>query len=183
MKHILLLFFFLTASFPGLNAQSIKTENHYPHKDSAERPLFRAAILIGHTLIPAEHAGSNFFIPSWGFDLEYWPVHSWGIGLHSDLEIETFIIVHPDYENNELERISPLVVTLDALYRPWKGLVFQFGPGIEFERDENYPLLRAGLEYEFELNHHWDICPTVFYDTRFSEYHTWSIALGIGKRF
>ena len=86
-------------------------------------------------------------------------------------------------DQEELERISPLVVTLDALYKPWRGLVLQIGPGIEFEKNENYPLLRAGIEYEFELNHHWDIAPTVFYDTRFSEYHTWSIALGVGKRF
>ena len=146
-------------------------------------PPIRIAVVIGHTLIPDEHAGENFFIPSWGLDLEYWMNKEWGLGIHSDLEIETFVIIRDNGEGEELKRVSPLVVTLDALYKPWKGLVLQIGPGIEIERHENYPLLRAGIEYEFELDHHWDIAPTIFYDTRLNEYHTWSIALGVGKRF
>lgn len=146
-------------------------------------PSFRVAVLIGHTLIPAEHAGENFFIPSWGLDLEYWMNPRWGVGMHSDLELETFVILKEDSRQEEVERVLPLVMTLDVLYKPWKGLVLQLGPGIEFERQENFALLRAGIEYEIELGHHWDLAPTVFYDTRFSEYHTWSLALGVGKRF
>ena len=82
-----------------------------------------------------------------------------------------------------IEREYPLVLTLDALYKPWKGLVFQLGPGYELEPTENYFLVRFGVEYEFDLPGHWDIAPSFFYDTRDRIYDTWSIALGVGKQF
>jgi hypothetical protein len=72
---------------------------------------------------------------------------------------------------------------MELLVKPWKGMVLQVGPGIEFEKEKNYNLIRYGLEYEFELTKHWDIAPTFFYDSRFNAFDTWSIALGVGKRF
>lgn len=176
---ILLLFFLSIPLFSFAQHSEVQSAEEVNEK----KPPFRIAALIGHTRIPDEHAGENFFIPFWGLDVEYWPHNQWGIGFHSDLELETFVILRDNTEEEELERISPLVITLDALYKPWKGLVVQLGPGIEFEQSKNFALLRLGIEYEFELNHHWDIAPTVFYDTRFNEYHTWSIGLGVGKRF
>lgn len=186
IKLILMVIILIPIYLLGQHNQVTNDSEQIKGHSSEEHEEFkhlRAAILIGHTLIPEKHANENFFIPSWGFDLEYWANEKWGIGLHSDLEIETFIIIKNQTEEEEIERITPLVLTLDALFKPWKGLVFQIGPGLEIEKEENYTLLRAGLEYEIEMPDHWDISPTVFYDTRFDEYHTWSIALGIGKRF
>jgi hypothetical protein len=182
MSKPLILFTALFFCLPFIStAQHAEKHSFDTHGQHEKMPHFRAAVFIGHTLIPVQGSGENFFIPSWGVDIEYWFTRQWAIGLHSDLEIETFVISEGEAE--ELERISPLVITIDALYRPWKGLVLQLGPGWEIEQEESFPLLRAGLEYEFELNHHWDISPTIFYDTRLSEYHTWTIALGVGKRF
>ncbi len=179
-KNIAVLFLFFQFYFVNY-AQGL--EVHPTPLAEQKSPPFRIAALIGHTLIPEEHAGENFFIPSWGLDVEYWPHHKWGIGIHSDLEIETFVIFRNNEEQSELERFSPLVSTLDILYKPWKGLVLQLGPGIELEKSENFKLFRVGIEYEFEIHNHWDIAPTLYYDSRFDAYHTWSVALGIGKRF
>ena len=177
---VLFLFFYIPVfSF----AQHSDTQKSKLADEHGHMPPFRVALLIGHTLIPEEHAGENFFIPSWGLDLEYWMNKKWGLGMHSDLEIETFVIVQDNGDLKGLERVSPLVLTLDALFKPWKGLVFQLGPGIEIEKSESYPLLRAGVEYEIEIGRYWDIAPTVFYDTRLDGYHTWSFAFGVGKRF
>jgi len=162
-------------------AQNYHKPTHPAH--AIEFKSVRIAGLIGHTLIKDDVSGENFFIPSWGFDLEYWPKHNYGFGLHSDLEIETFILVNENHNNNEVERINPFVISFDLLYKPWKDLVLQFGPGIELEQEENYYLVRMGLEYEFEVAKHWDIAPTLFYDSRFGGYDTWSFALGVGKRF
>ena len=142
---------------------------------------WRAALLLGHTFIPAGESTSHLAIPSWGFDLEYWVNPKWGIGLHNDLEIQSFIV---ERENEELlDREYPVVFTIDALFKPWKELVLLIGPGVELEPKENFFLVRFGVEYEFEFGHGWDISPTIFYDTRQDAYDTWSIALGIGKRF
>jgi len=142
---------------------------------------FRVAVLIGHTFIPARHSSERLIIPSWGLDLEYWFNPKWGLGLHNDIELQSFLIEKG--EDEIIEREYPLVLTLDALYRPWKGLVLQFGPGYELETTESFFLVRTGVEYEFELPGHWDISPSFFYDTRDRLYDTWSIALGVGKRF
>jgi len=142
---------------------------------------FRAAVLIGHTFIPTRHSSERLIIPSWGLDIEYWFNATWGLGLHNDIELQSFLIERGDDEL--IEREYPLVITLDLLYKPWRGLVLQLGPGYELEAAENYFLMRVGAEYEFELPGHWDISPTFFYDTREKVYDTWSIALGVGKRF
>jgi len=142
---------------------------------------FRIAALIGHTFVPAGQSQEYLVIPSWGLDLEYWFNQTWGIGLHNDLEIQEFII---EKEQDEfLERDYPLVLTLDALYKPWRGLVFQAGAGYEIEKTEDFFLARAGIEYEFEIGNHWDVSPMFFYDYRFEANDTWSLGLGIGKRF
>lgn len=136
---------------------------------------------MSHTLIPVEHTGENLLIPSWGLDLEYWWSSRWGLGLHNDLEIESFII--EESEEEFIERSYPLVMTLDALFKPMGGLVLLIGPGIEVAPEGSFWLMRAGLEYEFELAHHWDLAPTIFYDTREDSFQTWSFGLGVGKRF
>lgn len=166
----------LTAS-----AQGVAFEEEVTKEENI--PPFRVAALIGHTVVPAEHAGTRVIVPSWGLDLEYWFGRKWGVGLHSDIELESFVIIRQGVEEEELERIRPVVITLDALYNPWKGLILQLGPGIEFERTENFAVVRAGVEYEVEIGHGWDLAPTFFYDSRFDEYHTWTFALPVGKRF
>jgi hypothetical protein len=180
MRQLLITLLFFgctTVAFP-------QTAVHHKSADSGNEvhiPHFRAAFIVGHTLIPALESQENAAIPSYGLDVEYWPTSKIGFGIHNDLEITNFII-ETDHEEY-LEREYPLVVTADLLIKPWKGLVIQAGPGIEFEKNENFLLFRLGLEYEFELNHHWDLFPTLFYDDREGSYHTWSIGLGVGKRF
>ena len=160
----------------------VKSQSHSEVVDNSHSfQNFRVAVLLGHTLVPARHSPEHVTIPSWGIDLEYWFHHSLGLGFHNDLELQTFIV---EKENMELlEREYPLVVTFDVLYKPWKDLVLQIGPGIEFEPSENLTLIRFGLEYEIEFMEHWDLAPSFFYDTRRDAFDTWSIAFGVGRRF
>lgn len=181
-RLILPLGLFLAAA-TGLVAQHQPIAEHpAPDEDPADFPHHRIALLLGHTHVPANAEGDGMLIPSWGLDYEYWFNPRWGLGLHTDLELQTFLI---DRSGEDLlERDYPLVLTLDALYKPWKGLVIQLGPGYELERNENFYLVRVGLEYEIEMGHrNWDLSPSVFYDTRIDAYDSWSIALGVGKRF
>lgn len=142
---------------------------------------FRVAGFIAHTLIKSEGSNSHLFIPSWGFDLDYWLTDKWGIGLHNDLEIETFIIVKPSGE--EIERVNPLVLTLDGLYHLHNDLVFSAGPGVELTHGEPYYLFRLGVEWEKGIGNGVDISPTLFYDYRFDGFSTFTVGLGVGKSF
>lgn len=164
-------------------AQAQGLEEHQAHHHRAKDGHFRASLVIGHTLIPSLVDGSkeNIMVPSWGMDLEYWMNHKWGIGLHNDIEVETFEVLSTEQEY--VERVYPIVFTLDVLWRPWKGLVLLAGPGVEFERNEDLELVRLGAEYEIEIFDSWDLSPNFFYDARFEAFDTWSIGLGVGKRF
>jgi len=142
---------------------------------------FRISPLIGHTFIQLREDASNTPVASWGLDLEYWINHTWGIGLHNDFEIESFLVEQTDMEL--IERKFPLVITLDALYNPWRELVIVLGPGIEFDPGKSFSVFRIGLEYEFQMHNHWDFSPIFFYDTRINGFDTWSVAVGVGKRF
>jgi len=154
----------------------------YASEPKPHQPHWRSVLQIGHTLIDAHHWNSHLMIPSIGFDLEYWPTKRVGVGLHTDMEIQSFVI--QDIEGDDIYRQYPLVKTVDVLWKPWKDLVILAGPGIEFERSKSYALFRLGIEYEIEFGRHWDLSPTFFYDNRFGhQYNTFSFALGIGKRF
>lgn len=173
----LVLFIASTLGLATLQAQ----HTDYAILPESDRASWRVALLIGHTVIPAGHTTERAIIPSWGLDIEYWPSAHWGIGWHNDLEIESFLV--ESNQRGAVERQYPLVSTLDVLWKPWKGLVLQLGPGVELERKDNLWLVRWGLEYEFHLDHQWDLAPSFFYDTRHAAYDTWTLALGVGKRF
>ena len=182
MRYLILFtLFFTILAFPK---DSLAQHEETTHPSSPEHTsgYVRLAVLIGHTFIPKGPSHDRLAVPSWGVDLEYWINHKWGFGLHNDIEIETFLVDHDGHEE-VLTREYPLVLTLDALYKPWKQLVLLVGPGWEFEPTEDFFLVRAGVEYEFEMGHGWDFSPTFFYDSRRNAYDTWTIALGVGKRF
>lgn len=167
----------------SLQANAQHRESQHPHssREQSDDPHFRFASFISHTFIPGLSDGGRIAIPSYGLDVEYWFNKRWGLGLHNDIELETFIV---ERENNEFtERRFPVVTTLDLLYHLDSGIVFVLGPGVEFDINEQFMLFRVGLEYELELEHHWDLYPTVFYDMRADAFTTFSFGLGVGKRF
>jgi hypothetical protein len=149
------------------------------HEKGSDDRGFRLVGIIGHTLVNNEEL-DNVFVPSWGLDIEYWFNNTWGIGLHNDVEIETFVVKNS--ENNEIERVNPLVLTIDALYHLGNGFVITLGPGVELERQESYYLIRVGIEYEKHISPSLYLLPNFFLDQRFDGYNTWNIGLGIGLR-
>jgi len=168
----------------ALFSQTMNAQNHQEEQEENDESNnngrgFRIAGVIGHTLVNNEGM-DNVFVPSWGLDVEYWFNHNWGIGLHNDVEIETFIIRNSD--NEEIERSNPLVFTVDALYQFGGGFVVTLGPGIELEKEESFYLARVGIEYEQDITDSFYLLPNFFLDHRFDGYNTWSIGLGVGLR-
>ncbi|MEI6865989.1 hypothetical protein [Flavicella sp.] len=160
----------------SLNLFSQKEEKEYKH--------FRISPVLSHTYIPTgtSEGVSTIIVPSIGLDLEYWFNPKFGIGLHNDLELLIYEIEKPEDELT-VEKEYPVIVTLDGLAKVYKDLVVVFGAGVEFEKSENLFIIRAGLEYEIEFAEYWDLSPTVFYDYRKDEFGTWSIGIGVGRRF
>lgn len=158
-----------------LIANQINAQIHHNKSESG----FRIIGVIGHTYVNTEQF-ENVWVPSWGLDIEYWFNNNWGIGLHNDVEIETFVFKNSG--NVDLERVNPLVFTIDALYHFHNGFVFTLGPGIEIERQKSFYLLRAGIEYEKDITESFYLVPSLFLDQRFDGYNTFNIGLGVGLR-
>ena len=179
-KYIIAL---LLSSFPlmvtaqHLPARTTATEHHGGDHDAH----FRAAIMLGHTLITPGDTDTRLFVPSWGVDIEYWASHRLGIGLHTDIELQDFVVLNQNQE--EVERNDPFILTIDGLYRPWKNLILMGGPGLELEQGHAFWLFRAGFEYEVPVGTSFDLFPSIFYDQRFDGYSTLTIGLGVGRRF
>jgi len=186
MNHLYILAVLLVAFLLPLSAQEhvSHTESKHANHDKHEKiNHFRVGVAISHTYIGTTtiQGKQTIIVPSLGLDLEYWFNHKWGVGFHNDLEIESFILE----ENNEeiVEKNYPALVTFDALWRPWKGLVLLAGFGAEFEKSENLQVARLGVEYEIEFGNHWDVFPTIFYDNRKDAHNTFSVGIGLGKHF
>jgi len=162
----------------SLNLTAQEKEKEKPCKH------FRISPVLSHTYIPTatSEGTQTIIVPSIGLDLEYWFSHKFGIGLHNDLELFNYEIEKPGDELS-IEREYPVVVTLDALTKVYKDLVVVLGAGVEFEKNQNLYIVRAGLEYEIEFAENWDLAPTFFYDYRHKEFGTWSMGIGIGRRF
>ena len=145
---------------------------------------FRISPVLSHTYIPTatSEGTQTIIVPSIGLDLEYWFSPKFGLGLHNDLELFNYEIEKPG-EELTVEREYPVVVTLDGLAKVYEDLVVVFGTGVEFEKRQNLFIVRAGLEYEIEFAEHWDLSPTFFYDYRHNEFGTWSMGIGVGRRF
>ena len=174
-----ILFTFPMSSF----AQHHKADNSNPHEDHAECHGFRAATFIGHTLIPGPNSKKHFFVPSWGFDLEYWFSQKLGLGWHNDIELSTFVVQGPGEE--EIEREYPIISTLDLLYKTKHNIVLMAGAGYEFEKEVDFFIFRLGVEIEIPIGHNWDVFPAAFFDTATGnrEYYTLTVGLGVGKHF
>ena len=175
---------FMLMGISQLQAQEVLIEEEIEiEEEEGDMKHFRIGLVLAHTYIPkgTSEGTQVTSIPAYGLDLEYWIYEKWGIGLHNEIELEMF-----EVETNEssfIEREYPVVVTLDALYKPYKELIFVFGYGVEFEKTENLNLIRFGAEYELDLGKHWDMSPSFTYDYRFGNYGTYAIGIGVGKKF
>jgi len=163
----------------GVNAQDQKEE------ESEKFAHHRIALVLSHTHVPQGASSVNesepLIIPSWGLDYEYWVSEKWAIGLHSDMEVSTYVI--EDQEGVELERERPVILSLVGIYNPWQTVQFVAGFGREFEGNENFWVYRLGLEYEIEIGSEWDVAPSLVLDLKEATYNSWTLGIGVGKRF
>jgi len=178
---------FLAILFVGLLPVTLLSQSHLEdnahHDHHHSSGFWRMSIFMGHTYLPTNTITGRelLVLPSMGLDIEYWFNHTWGIGLHNDLELLTFEIERE--EDVFVDREYPVLLTLDLLWHPQWGLVFYTGPGIELEPNENFFVFRAGVEYEINLGDVWDFYPSVFYDYREDAYDTFTVGLGFGRKF
>lgn len=142
-------------------------------------------VTIGHSHIPSGTGVDNrsdlIMIPTWGLSYEYIFTERIALGLKSDLEVSNYIIT--DQDGTEVERENPFSTSLILSYNPIKGLGIFTGPGVEFEKEENYFIYTIGLSYEIEFGNNWDLSPELAYESKGGHTGAISIGLSVGKKF
>jgi len=138
---------------------------------------FRAAVLLGHGIVPEVGGDGVLFVPTWGLDLDYHLSDRWSLGLHSDVEIENYLIELPGGEEVELE--MPFISTLDVFYRLNHNILLGGGGGFTLENGEAKSLIRLAVEGEVPMNDRWEWTPTLFLDQRLDGRQVWTFAVGV----
>lgn len=140
-------------------------------------------VVFGYTHIPdAFEEGKlneSVFVPTIGVDYFRELNEKWFIGVVLDLEFGNYLV---NFKREELERESAFVVGALAGYEVLENWAFMAGPAIEFEKNKNLFVFRASTEYRFKLENDWAILPSLNYDFK-EEYSTWSINVGVAKKF
>lgn len=154
----------------------------------AEESTFKKnklALILGHAYVPAGVNASGekawIVLPSWGLDYDYRFNEKWGVGLHSDLVIESF-----EYEGEKeivYERTRPLSTVIVGTRKFGEHATLIVGGGIELAKEENLKLFRIGLDYGWELPGEWELGASLMSDIKIDAYNSWVFGLGVGKSF
>lgn len=187
MKNKIITSIILLTFSQQLFSQHTDSKHHMEDISSIEthqdESYFRTSIALAHTYVPQSTVeGKEILIfPSLGLDFEYWFNHKIGLGLHNDIELVVFEV--QDDRGNYIQRQYPLLSTLDLLWSPVQNVSLLVGPGIEFEKHQNYFIFRIGIEGEIPINSRIDVAPILFYDVRKNAYDTFSVGIGFGYHF
>lgn len=162
-------------------------QNSNAQTDNEEKPFKRnnVVLTVGHALIPsAEKPGESnnaAYVPLWGLSYEYRFSKMFLLGLKSEVEISNYIIYKED--GTALEREYPISLILYADFRLLKGWYVYTGPGIEFEKEENFFTASLGTFYEIELPGGWELVPEISYKLKGGFASSYAIGLGVCKVF
>jgi hypothetical protein len=173
------LVFFLIISLLSFNIYAqVESENQ-----ESEESKNQITVVLGYTHIPSAFEegklNESVFVPTIGIDYFRELNEKWFIGAVLDLELGDYIV---NFNREELERESALIIGVLVGYEVAENLALMAGPAIEFEKNKNLFVIRAGTEYRFELENDWSILPSLNYDFK-EEYSSWSINVGVAKKF
>jgi len=154
-----------------------------PHENEHSRHSI--SIMIGHTHIPKGFDGANnnekLIVPSWGLNYVFHINEKWAIGWLNDMEIATYVV--QESNGDQIIRERPIITSFVGIFRPGKNIGLFAGVGREFEKHQNFWILRAGIEFEIEINESWAMVPSLTYDLKEEIYDSWAIGLAVARRF
>ncbi len=168
---------FLTSTF------SQEKHDNQKHHSSKKHSI---ALVLSHTQINEGRDENNqkkwLSLPSWGINYNYSLSSKWMIGLHSDIVVEDFIVENFTKSSETIERSYPIASAIVASYK-LKSVNLMFGSGVEFAKEENFFLLRTGVEYNKHLGNNYELIANITNDFKLNAYNSWAIGIGIAKLF
>jgi hypothetical protein len=177
------------------NAVAEHQEEHEGHDPKG----FSIAGAISHTHINSaiNNEGDKEWLtlPSFGLYFNYRFNEKWGIGLHNDIIVEEFEVEDPNAEEHlaaksegeeavaVIDRGIPVSSALIVMYQPLEHLILLAGGGIEFSKNDNFAVIRVGVDVPFELKNNWELFGSAAFDFNIDAYNSFTFGLGIAKLF
>ena len=177
----------------AIKDNSLDIENHH---QAQKKHIISAS--INHTVIFSaiknDENKTNIILPSFGINYTYAFNHKWGIGLHSDIIIEDFVVRGGADSGTErsgteisntaiIERGTPVSAALMVVFKPFTYLGLLAGVGREFSSHEDFTVIRFGMEAPFHLPNNWEVFGLLTYDINIDAYESLTYGIGIAKAF
>lgn len=161
--------------------------DHEHHQDKDDRLRHSIAFLVSHTHITKGIRNgdtASISVPSFGLNYNYRIAEKWAIGLHTDIIIEEFVVERSIFEGGRLERELPLATILAGTYKIIEGLGLVAGLGAEWEKNENFALIRLGTDYGIHIpGPKMEVIIGLNYDILIDSYNSLNFGIGIAKLF
>lgn len=169
------------------NTQEGDLDSEFEVQQETEFQKHGLALVLGHTYISeGKIDGKRQWIsaPSFALHYNYRINEKWTFGLHNDIIIESFAVQNNSSEEEELQREYPLSNILMGIYEFSENWGVALGAGIEWEKNENFALIRIGVEYGLELKKPGlDVFFMLNYDALINGYDSINLGIGINKLF
>ena len=160
------------------------------------------SFVLSHTHIKSgvkNNSGDNWLaLPSFGINYNYSFNEKWAIGLHNDIIVEEFIVEDPNVDEHHetytlkkneeteiegIERSHPIASAIMITYKPHEHIALLAGGGMEFSKEENFALIRLGVEFPFHIPNDWEVFGSMAYDINIEAYNSFTFGIGIAKLF
>lgn len=143
------------------------------------------ALGLGHTQVYKgfENGKDKWLaLPSWALDYNYHVGEKWALSLQNEIIMSDFKV---ESNSNEkvIERSTPFSSMLAVSYIPVEFLCVFVAAGGEFAKEENFALIRMGLESALEINERFEAIATLNYDQKIDGYDSFGLTFGIGYKF
>jgi len=130
----------------------------------------------------SDNTNDILIVPVYGLNYDYQINEKWGVGLHTDIILQQFIVeTHGRHE--EVVRENPVSIAAVLFYKPHHRWKILGGYGIEIETHESFQLIRIGVEYSIKLPRTWELGLALENDFKINGYYTMLLGIGFTRKF
>jgi hypothetical protein len=175
-------YLFIILLFVSSNNIVAQTKQHTDSIHHKER-FHSISFVMANAFVPnsfTDKTNDILVVPVFGLNYDYQINNHWGFGLHTDIILQQFI-VEKHGNQDELIRENPFALTAIVFFKPHHRWKILGGYGIEMEKNENFQLVRIGVEYGIELPNNWELGFTIENDFKLNAYNTTIVGVGFSK--
>lgn len=150
-----------------------------------EKDFYRhnISLMTGYAWVPTavdvQGNTETIVIPTIGFDYNYCFSPKFSVGVINDLELSRYLVIEPN--GNALKREYKYIGAVVAIYEPLTGLSLYAGPGIEYDVNKTFALVKIGFEVFKSFEEGWAFGVGASVDLN-EVYQTYSLGVIISKK-